>query len=238
MTPRILLVEDDPVSRTFLQAAAEALPADVDAAGTCAEAAHRARQHAYDLWLIDANLPDGLGADLLATLRLVSPTTPALAHTASEARSDHEALLAAGFIDVLVKPIAVRELQTTICRVLGYDRANVDGESRPCARLPDWDDAAALSALKGEPAHVSALRQLFLDELPTQRDAIVAALHRNDSQLARRTLHMLRASCGFVGALRLDDAVRALEADPQSEFALARFQLAVDDLLPHAAGPA
>jgi hypothetical protein len=45
---------------------------------------------------------------------------------------------------------------------------------------------------------------------------------------------MLRASCGFVGALRLDDAVRALEADPPSEFALARFQLAVDDLLPQA----
>lgn len=234
MTPRILLVEDDPVSRSFLRTAAEALPADVDAAETCAEALDRAGQHAYDLWLIDANLPDGLGADLLATLRSTSPTTPAVAHTASEARSDLEALLAAGFIDVLVKPIAVLELQTTICRVLGYDRANVDGESRPCARLPDWDDATALSALKGEPAHVGALRQLFLDELSQQRDAVVAALDRHDAAGARRTLHMLRASCGFVGALRLDDAVRALEADPQSEFALARFQLAVDDLLPQA----
>jgi len=234
MTPRILLVEDDPVSRTFLQAAAEALPADVDAAETCVKAVHCVELHAYDLWLIDANLPDGLGADLLASLRSVSPTTPALAHTASGARSDHEALLAAGFIDVLVKPIAVRELQTTICRVLGYDRANADGESRPCARLPDWDDAVALSALKGESVHVSALRQLFLDELPKQRDAVVAALDDNDAPGARRTLHMLRASCGFVGALRLDDAVRALESDPRSEFALARFQLAVDDLLPHA----
>jgi DNA-binding response OmpR family regulator len=234
MTPRILLVEDDPVSRSFLQAAATALPADVDAAESCAEAVQCAGQHAYDLWLIDANLPDGLGADLLATLRLMSPTTPALAHTASEARNDHEALLAAGFIDVLVKPIAVLELQTTICRVLGFDRANVDGEPRPCARLPDWDDVTALAALKGEQEHVSALRQLFLDELSRQRDAVVAALDQNDAAGARRTLHMLRASCGFVGALRLDDAVRALEVDPQSEFALARFQLAVDDLLPEA----
>jgi len=238
MTPRILLVEDDAVSRTFLLAAARALPADVDAAGTCAEAVHCARQHAYDLWLIDSNLPDGRGADLLVTLRSMSSTTPALAHTATEARGDHEALLAAGFLDVLVKPIAVRALQTTICRVLGYDRADSDGDARPCARLPDWDDAAALAALKGEPAHVSALRQLFLDELPKQRDAVVIALGRSDAQLAGRTLHMLRASCGFVGALRLDDAVRALEADPQSDFALARFQLAVDDLLPQATRPA
>lgn len=232
MTPRILLVEDDPVSRSFLQAAAEALPADVDAVDTCADAIRSAGEHAYDLWLIDANLPDGSGAGLLNTLRSVSASTPALAHTASEARGDHEALLVAGFVDVLVKPIAVLDLQTTICRVLGFDRANPDGGSRPCARLPDWDDAAALAALKGEPTHVSALRQLFLDELPKQRDAVLAAVADNDAADARRTLHMLRASCGFVGALRLDDAVRALEAEPQSEFALSRFKAAVDELLP------
>jgi len=232
MTPRILLVEDDPVSRRFLQAAAEALPAHVDTAGTCAEAVHRAEQQSYDLWLIDANLPDGHGAGVLATLRSASPATPALAHTASESRSDHEALLAAGFIDVLVKPIAVLHLQTTICRLLGFDRANAEGGARPCTRLPDWDDAAALAALKGEPAHVDALRQLFLDELSKQREAVVVALGADDIQGARRTLHMLRASCGFVGARRLDDAVRALETEPRSEFALARFQIAVDDLLP------
>src|SRR5678816_1058340 len=81
MTPRILLVEDDPVSRTFLQAAAEALPAHVDTATTCAEAIHRAGRQTYDLWLIDANLPDGLGSGLLATLRSLSATTPALAQT-------------------------------------------------------------------------------------------------------------------------------------------------------------
>ena len=238
MTPRILLVEDDAVSRTFLQAAAEALPAHVYVAETCVEAVRRAGQHTFDLWLIDANLPDGRGADLLSTLRSVSPTTPALAHTASEARVDHEALLAAGFIDVLVKPIAVLDLQATICRALGFDLANAEGGPRPCARLPDWDDATALAALKGEPAHVGALRQLFLDELSKQRDAVVAALRGNDALGARRTLHMLRASCGFVGALRLDDAVRVLEAEPQSEFALGRFEAAVDDLLPQGTPPA
>lgn len=237
MTPRILLVEDDPVSRRFLQAAAEALPAHVDTAGTCAEAIQRAGQQTYNLWLIDANLPDGLGAGLLATLRSLCPTTPALAHTASEARCDHDDLLAAGFIDVLVKPIAVLHLQTTICRLLGFDRANTEGEARPCTRLPDWDDAAALAALKGEAAHVDALRQLFLDELAKQRDAVVAALGANDTHGAQRTLHMLRASCGFVGARRLDDAVRALETEPHSEFALARFEIAVDDLLPQETRP-
>ena len=39
--PRILLLEDDPVSAAFLSAAIEALPAQVDVAGTLAEARAR-----------------------------------------------------------------------------------------------------------------------------------------------------------------------------------------------------
>lgn len=231
MTTRILLVEDDPVSRAFLGAAAEALPAIVDVAGTCVAAMDRAMHATHDLWLIDANLPDDTGAALLSRLRARFPATPALAHTASEHPADHAALLAAGFIEVLVKPIAMLDLQTAICRTLGFDRAIPDGGARLCANLPDWDDAAALAALKGEQAHVLALRGLFLDDLAQQRDTVVEALRNGDPQRAQRSLHMLRASCGFVGAAKLGDAVRALESEPHSTLALGRFQAAADALL-------
>jgi DNA-binding response OmpR family regulator len=231
MTTRILLVEDDPVSGAFLGAAARALPAIVDVADTCAAALDWAMQGAYDLWLIDANLPDDSGAALLSRLHAHFPATRALAHTASEHPEDHAALLAAGFIEVLVKPIAMLDLQTAICRALGFDRAIPDGDAGLCANLPHWDEGAALAALKGEQAHVLALRELFLAELAQQRDSVLAAIRDGDPQLARRTLHMLRASCGFVGAARLADAVLALESEPQSTPALNRFQAAVDALL-------
>jgi CheY-like chemotaxis protein len=231
MTTRILLVEDDPVSRAFLAAAAEALPALVDVAETCASAMERAIDGVHDLWLIDANLPDDTGAALLSRLHARFPATPALAHTASEDPGDHAALLAAGFIEVLVKPIPMLDLQTAICRTLGFDRAIPDGGPRLCANLTDWDDAAALSALKGEQAHVLALRGLFLADLAQQRDTVVQALHDADVPRAQRILHMLRASCGFVGAAKLGDAVRALESEPRSTLALDRFQAAASALL-------
>ena len=230
MNPRILLVEDDAVSRAFLAAAAEALPATVDAVETCAEALECARGTRYDLWLIDANLPDGSGAGLLATLR-GRAGTPALAHTASHDRADRDALIAAGFIEVLVKPLPARILQTMIARALGHDRALVEAERDRSTTLPRWDDAAALSALKGEQAHVVALRRLFLDELAGQRGAIESALAAADTSRAGRTLHMLRASCGFVGAARLGEAVRALESDLQSASARRRFHEAASELL-------
>jgi CheY-like chemotaxis protein/HPt (histidine-containing phosphotransfer) domain-containing protein len=234
--PRILLVEDDAVSRAFLAAAVEALPAMVDAAADCAQARQLASQHpGHDLWLVDANLPDGSGTDLLTTLRAASPHTPALAHTASQRRTDLDPLLAAGFLEVLVKPITARALQAAIRRTLdggiAMTATTTDSAAGACVKLPNWDDTAALAALKGEQAHVDALRRLFLDELPAQRQAVLAALAAGDIERAGRDLHRLRASCGFVGAARLAEAVRGLESEPRSDGALQRFDDAAGDLL-------
>jgi CheY-like chemotaxis protein len=237
MKARILLVEDDPVSRAFLTAAVEDIPAHVEAAESCSDALQRIAACACDLWLIDANLPDGSGAGLLAALRRTSSDTPALAHTASREPAEHAALLAAGFAEVLVKPLPAIAVQEAICRSLGYDvaregnSADADAAARTCARLPDWDDAAALSALKGEQSHVVALRGLFLSELAVQCHAVERALADGDTAAARAVLHMLRASCGFVGAARLGEAARVLESDPRSDFAQGRFRDAADGLL-------
>ena len=230
MQPRILLVEDDPVSRAFLSAAIEALPATVEAVADCASAERQAADGGHDLWLIDAHLPDGGGDALLARLR-TQMDTPALGHTASHGRQELDRLLAAGFLEVLVKPIAPGALQAAIRRALGAPHA-VDADTpRFGGKLPVWDDAAALGALKGERAHVEALRKLFLDELPGQRLAVDAALAAGDGNGAVHVLHRLRASCGFVGAARLAQAVQALEADLHAPAALRRFDEAVDDLL-------
>ena len=82
MKPRLLLVEDDAISCRFLQATLEALPAHVDIAESLASALETETGH--ELWLLDANLPDGSGIALLQALRLRSPSIPALAHTADD----------------------------------------------------------------------------------------------------------------------------------------------------------
>ena len=231
MNPRILLVEDDPVSRAFLSAAAEGTPALVAAVETCADALRCEREAACDLWLIDANLPDGSGASLLAALRAQAAGTPALAHTASQDAADHRALLAAGFTEVLVKPLSMDALQGAIRRALGTRLGVADGESRSYPQLPAWDDAAALSALNGQQAHVAALRQLFLDELAGQCRGIDRALTDGDTAAAAGILHRMRASCGFVGAARLGEAVRRLEGAPAPGTLLDDFRAAAGALL-------
>ncbi len=210
MKPRLLLVEDDAVSRVFLAAALEALPARVDVAETMAEAL--SREDGHDLWLLDANLPDGSGAALLRQLRRRSASTPALAHTADDTPALHAQLIEAGFAAVLVKPLSAAELQEHARACLGMATAECAGaEATSSADLPLWDEATALAALKGNREHVATLRAMFLGELPRQRDAIFKALQSQDHTGARRELHQLKASSGFVGALRLNAVSARLE---------------------------
>jgi len=233
--PRILLLEDDPVSAAFLSAAIEALPAQVDVAGTLAEARALASAHMHDLWLFDANLPDGRGADLLAELRGCGIAVTALAHTADARRDELDALIDAGFEEVLQKPLSVAQLQGAIRRFCGQgapaeaDRAQRDAAR--CGKLPVWDDDAALRALNGHRAHVDAMRDLFVQELPLVSLRVSVALASRDTTALSDELHKLRASCGFVGAARLGGAVAHLRDAPASADAAKQFEAALQDTL-------
>ncbi|QNN47100.1 response regulator [Thermomonas brevis] len=222
--PRLLLVEDDPTSAAFLAAAAAALPALPVTATSLADAERVCLDQAFDLFLFDANLPDGRGEDLLRTLRERGIGTAALAHTADLDADMHARLLAAGFAEVLRKPLGMHAFHAALRRHLP------DAAARP------WDDAAALAALGGQHAHVQALRKLFLAELPQQRDRIVHAATHADISALRAELHKLSAGCGFVGAARLGIAVQALQAALTDRTALYALERAVDEIL--AARPA
>jgi DNA-binding response OmpR family regulator len=235
--PAILLLEDDPVSAAFMAAAIEALPAQVDLAGTLSEARALATDGIYDLWLFDAHLPDGSGAELLAELRRHELRTPALAHTADAQRDALDALIEAGFEEVLLKPLSMAELQGAVRRfclgppAIDADNAPRAGTIAVCSKLPIWDDEAALSAFNGQRTHVETMRELFAQELPQTAVQISAAFARNDSAALRRELHKLQASCGFVGAARLGGAARTLHSATDSAQAVAQFEGALQDTL-------
>ena len=230
--PRVLLVEDDPVSRAFLTAAVQAVPAEVDSADTLATALSLAQAQDYALWLFDANLPDGSGAELLGKLRCTHPHTPALAHTATDDCDVLDALIAAGFLEVLVKPLPASAIQGAVRRVLGLAcEPGHTGAISAVDTQPLWDDEAAALALNGNRSHIATLRGLFVEELPRLRERIDVAVHDGDLDGVRASLHKLRASCGFVGAARLGEAAHALHLQADSPAMLARFDQAAHDTL-------
>lgn len=225
---RLLLVEDDEVSRAFLSAALASLPAQVDAVASLAGAMQSVAAAVHDLWLVDAHLPDGDGVLALAQLRSIRPGVAAIAVTAADERDVFDRLCAAGYLEVLQKPVAVAVLLGAVRRGLGQ------APHAPLAvreKLPAWDEDQALRAVGGRQEALLALRALFLDELPRQRDAAMAAVNAGDITALQAVLHKLKASAGFVGAARFLDAVAAWSSAPTDPRRRQAFDDAVDDQL-------
>lgn len=222
--PTLLLVEDDATSARFLSDVLGQLPAQVVVAGSIREAlACAGREVRFAAWLVDANLPDGGGEELLGQLHArLGDTTPALALTADALPARHQRLRAAGFDAVLVKPLPAAELLAAVAPLL-------PSRARQSPRL--WDEAQALRAAGGDARSVAALRQLFLAELPLQRRTITAAFTTGDHATLQSELHRLKASCGFVGASGLLEAVRGLSTAPGDADRLRAFEQACESSL-------
>jgi CheY-like chemotaxis protein len=214
---RLLLLEDDAVVSRFVVDALAAWPLRIEHARDLAEA-YRLAEAGQRLWLFDARLPDGDAGGLLPRLRARGLTVPALALTADDQARTRERLLAAGFVQVLAKPIAAAALRAAVGPWVG------------AVPLLPWDDASAEAAL-GDAEAVRTLRRLFLEELPDQRRRVLAACRAGDVVAVRERLHRLQAGCGFVGAAALLQAVRRLGTAPHDAQALAQFSTAADVLL-------
>jgi len=200
MMPKVLLVEDDPITRAFLYAATQALDVEIDLAASMHEALALAEASVYSAFLLDARLPDGSGSELLENLRPSYPDVPALAHTAMTDEAELQRLRDAGFNAAVSKPLSAAAWQAVVRALL------------PPVAPPLWDDAAALNVLGNHLDDLSALRGLFVRELPTQIKTLEQAAADQDETTIKSELHRLRASCGFVGAARLAAALQSWSA--------------------------
>jgi CheY-like chemotaxis protein/HPt (histidine-containing phosphotransfer) domain-containing protein len=194
---RVLLAEDDAVSREFLCEAIRACGGDPIACVDGPTALDRAREGQWNLLVLDHHLPGMNGEAVLAALRAdpgaATPFPPALATTA-EPGSARALLLEAGFAQVLPKPVSLETLRAALAPF-------------GCVAGP-LDDGNALRAC-GSVSAVERLRRLFAEqELPRIHDEFEC--HAADPQALRPTLHRLLASCGFCGATALAHACSAL----------------------------
>lgn len=227
---RLLLVEDDAVSRGFLAQALQQYPAMVDAAEDAAQARAHAATRCYDLLLLDANLPDASGEQLLHDLEPMQSGVVALCLTAEATGARTTSLLASGFAEIIIKPVSVAVLHAALDRHL----AGLPASESAIRHHDDavWDEAQGLSALGGNREALDGLRSLFLAELPGQLAEIVKAALDGDADRVRHQLHRLMASCSFVGSSRLLHQVRALHEAPLDADRLATFSVAVMQTLP------
>ena len=115
---RILVVEDNEKNMKLFRDVLQAAGYDTLEATTGSQAVDLATEHLPDLVLMDIQLPDIDGVEVLGRLRASDRTTslPVLALTAQAMEGDRERFLAAGFDGYLSKPVNVTDFVATVKR--------------------------------------------------------------------------------------------------------------------------
>src|SRR6516225_5784582 len=112
----VLIVEDEILLRKQLSAQLERLGIDVTGTSTLSGARQFLSETGFDFVLLDVNLPDGRGTDLLRD-GAFSPSTGVVIMTANGDIAGAVEAMRLGALDYLVKPFDPLELRLVISRV-------------------------------------------------------------------------------------------------------------------------
>ena len=111
---RIFLLEDDEALGRGITMALEGPERAVFRAGTLAEAEEILARERFSLLILDVNLPDGSGLELLKQLRQRGDSVPVILLTANDLELDIVAGLELGADDYITKPFSLAVLRARV----------------------------------------------------------------------------------------------------------------------------
>jgi two-component system OmpR family response regulator len=170
-TLRILLIEDEPSLGQAVREHVAATGHAVDHVLRLDDARAALRCVDYGLILLDLHLPDGLGIDLLKSLRNAGDRRPVIILTARDQIRDRIEGLNAGADDYLVKPFDLDELAARVAAVA----RRASGNPTPVIRLGDLEIDQSGRELRrdGRRIDITGREWAVLDQLLSRRNRIV-----------------------------------------------------------------
>ena len=224
----ILLAEDQPVNQQVALGMLEMLGCSVDLVENGREAVEAFRRSAYDLVLMDCQMPEMDGFEATQWIRECEEQgtssarrrTPVAALTANAIEGDREHCLASGFDDYLAKPYTLKQVQSLLCRWPpreaptrnaneGTPRSEHRDQSGPIDRTAFADMEGLMR--NGQPIVSQVIDAYFYSSPPLLDRLRQAALVGDQSEL-QQTAHALKSSSGTVGAQNLAQLCKELEA--------------------------
>jgi signal transduction histidine kinase/CheY-like chemotaxis protein/HPt (histidine-containing phosphotransfer) domain-containing protein len=223
----VLLVEDDPVNQLVAMAMLRKLGLSWRLAKNGAQAVDRVRRFAFDLVLMDCQMPVMDGFEAVAIIRQLPQCgahLPIIALTANTMQGDEQKCLDAGMDAFLAKPYTLATLRATLAQWLGPAPLLESVTSHPPATRNLPGGATELPSINL--AVIETLRQLdasgsmaltrelfaaFLESADLGIARLQTAIATGNSQALGQAAHALKSSTANVGAQVLSACYRDLE---------------------------
>ena len=193
---RILLAEDNPVNQTVATRMLEKRGHTVVVAGTGRAALAALDRQAFDIVLMDVQMPEMDGREATRAIRererIHGGHIPILAVTASAMKGDRELCLAAGMDGYVTKPIKYELLIEEVERIGRPMSAPLPGTEV----LVSSRSRSLLETFLGDGEMLREVAEVYLSSEPALLHAFRDAHERGDSEEMARIAHRLRGSAG------------------------------------------
>jgi CheY-like chemotaxis protein len=226
LAARVLVAEDAPVNWELAVAMLESFGCEARVAKNGREAVAAVERERFDLILMDCQMPEMDGFEATRKLRAMeaaagtrSMRIPIVALTANAIKGDRERCLASGMDDYLAKPFKEEQLWNVLVKWIKRENTDViETETKP----PDSTlDIAVLDNIRrlqrpGAPSLLHKVVSIFLAEGPELLQTMRGAIATGDDTALLRAVHKLKSSGANLGAVKLAELCKAMEAQAQA----------------------
>jgi two-component system, NtrC family, response regulator AtoC len=189
---RVLVAEDDAVSRDLLREILRGEGFEVEAVDDGAVAIERAAPGAYDLVVSDVRMDRADGFAVLRAFGERAPETPVILITAFGDVTGAMEAIAKGAYDYVSKPFNVEELRLTVARAL--ERKRLAAEKRAAGGAPS--EAARLAEIEGKSPRMLEVYKLVARVAPTGATVLVVGESGTGKELVARAIHSRSTRAG------------------------------------------
>lgn len=208
---RILVADDCATTQTIVSILLETLGAHCVTADDGLDALAALEAGAFDIAVLDMEMPRLSGLELIRTLRQQSgplAKLPVLALTASQREGERQAITAAGADGILAKPLHSAQPLATAIAAARDSATQRSAAPAPAVEAINHKRFDQLMRITGPDDARRLLRRLD-DDLRRAGQDLSAAIAGGNVMAIRAATHVLIALAGTAGADRLHDLARA-----------------------------
>jgi two-component system sensor histidine kinase BarA len=223
---KVLVVDDNEINLKLLTMLLYNFGATVVKAKNGKEAVDIAKETAFDLVLLDLQMPEVDGFEACKLIREIDQYiyTPIIALSADVMGDNTDKMLAVGFTEFYSKPIGEDKLSIILNKyIFKVSRQVAQGDSAGAERFAEAvavkeeakyiDMELGKSLANGNVEMAKEMLALLIKDLPENKQKIRECFNENKLEELQSVVHKLHGGCCYCGVPILKDATDALECD-------------------------